>query len=390
MNVYLPDQKVLFIAENCAGTLHNALTPRGAQVRDLLAWAGFLDETIVTFSDMEIVCSAHNWPHFGREESIRFIGIQRDMYRYVNNATLHLVNLGYTIDEVGRMVSGEDGTIPLPEEFANEWCSHGYYGTYNHDAKAVYQRYIGWYDGNPAHLNRHKPVERATRYVDAFGADAILEKAKDAHNAKDYAWAAELFDLLMNAEEGKVLPSILKEARGTYADTLRNLGYGSEAATWRNMYLTGAQEIEMDGTVVKGTLAFADDTINAMSLEMILQYMGIMLDSRKVEKDRKRLAMSVSVTTAKGTEYANIQVDRGILGYRIVSGAGELASGADIVVKGNKLDFFRAFVDNSRESLRKVVANAAQESQAAEFISGYLTRFPIGFPIMTPRDTYTL
>lgn len=390
MNVYLPDQKVLFIAENCAGTLHNALTPRGAQVRDLLAWAGFLDETIVTFSDMEIVCSAHNWPHFGREESIRFIGIQRDMYRYVNNATLHLVNLGYTIDEVGRMVSGEDGTMPLPEEFANEWCSHGYYGTYNHDAKAVYQRYIGWYDGNPAHLNRHKPVERATRYVDAFGADAILEKAKDAHNAKDYAWAAELFDLLMNAEEGKVLPSILKEARGTYADTLRNLGYGSEAATWRNMYLTGAQEIEMDGTVVKGTLAFADDTINAMSLEMILQYMGIMLDSRKVEKDRKRLAMSVSVTTAKGTEYANIQVDRGILGYRIVSGAGELASGADIVVKGNKLDFFRAFVDNSRESLRKVVANAAQESQAAEFISGYLTRFPIGFPIMTPRDTYTL
>ena len=142
----------------------------------------------------------------------------------------------------------------------------------------------------------------------------------------------------------------------------------------------------MDGTVVKGTLAFADDTINAMSLEMILQYMGIMLDSRKVEKDRKRLAMSVSVTTAKGTEYANIQVDRGILGYRIVSDAGELASGADIVVKGNKLDFFRAFVDNSRESLKKVVANAAQESQAAEFISGYLTRFPIGFPIMTPRD----
>lgn len=91
------------------------------------------------------------------------VPLQRDMYRYVNNATLHLVNLAYTIDEVGRMVSDEDGTMPLPEEFANEWCSHGYYGTYNHDAKAVYQRYIGWYDGNPAHLNRHKPVERATR-----------------------------------------------------------------------------------------------------------------------------------------------------------------------------------------------------------------------------------
>ena len=165
MNVYLPKQKVLFIAENCAGTLHNALTPRGAQVRDLLAWAGFLDETIVTFSDMEIVCSAHNWPHFGREESIRFIGIQRDMYRYVNNATLHLVNLGYTIDEVGRMVSGEDGTMPLPEEFAQEWCSHGFYGTYNHDAKAVYQRYIGWDDGK----SEYSPVHLYIGILGSFG-----------------------------------------------------------------------------------------------------------------------------------------------------------------------------------------------------------------------------
>jgi len=390
MNVYLPDQKVLFIAENCAGTLHNALTPRGAEVRDLLAWAGFLDETIVTFPDMEIVCSAHNWPHFGREESIRFIGIQRDMYRYVNNATLHLVNLGYTIDEVGRMISGEDGTMPLPEDFAGEWCSHGFYGTYNHDAKAVYQRYIGWYDGNPAHLNRHKPVERATRYVDAFSAGTILEKAKDAHAAGDDAWAAELFDILMNAEEGKVLPSILKEAKPVYADTLRNLGYQSEAATWRNMYLTGAQEIEFGGTMAGGTLAFADDTVDAMTLEMMLQYMGIMLDSRKLEKDGKRLTVAVSVTADKGTEYANVQIGRGILGYRIVTAADGLGAGADITVRGSKRDFFRAFVDNDRGSLKKVVADASQEELAAGFISGYLTRFPIGFPVMTPRNTYSI
>lgn len=388
MNVYLPDQKVLFIAENCAGTLHNALTPRGAQVRDLLAWAGFLDETIVTFSDMEIVCSAHNWPHFGREESIRFIEIQRDMYRYVNNATLHLANLGYTIDEVGRMISGEDGTMPIPEDFAQEWCSHGFYGTYNHDAKAVYQRYIGWYDGNPAHLNRHKPTDRATRYVDAFSAETILEKAKAAHAGGDDAWAAELFDILLNAAEGKVLPGVLKEAGKVYADTLRNLGYQSEAATWRNMYLTGAEEIELGGTAAGGILVFADDTVNAMKLEMILQYLGIMLDARKLEKDGKRLTMSASVTADGKTEYANIQAGRGILGYRMVSGAQQFVPGADVVINGSRLDFFRAFVDKDRESLKKIIADTTQEQQAAAFISGYLTQFPIGFPIMTPRDVY--
>lgn len=160
MNVYLPQQKIMFIAENCVATLHNALTPRGAQVPDLLAWAGFLDETIVTFPDMDIICGAHNWPHYGNEGCIRFLEIQRDMYRFVNNATLHLVNLGYTIDEVGRLLSEPNKNMEylIPDDFLNEWCCHGYYGTFNHDAKAVYQRYIGWYDGNPAHLNRLLPT----------------------------------------------------------------------------------------------------------------------------------------------------------------------------------------------------------------------------------------
>ena len=220
MNVYLPGQKILFIAENCAGTLHNTLTPRGAEVRDPLAWADFLDETLVTFPDLETVCGAHNWPHFGHGDSMKFLEIQRDMYRYINNATLRLVNLGYTIDEVGRMISGEDGSVPLPEAFAGEWCCHGFYGTYNHDAKAVYQRYIGWYDGNPAHLNRHKPKDRANRYVQAFGAAAIIAEAGKAlgktnaepeKNGKepDYEWAAKLLDYILNADAAPEISRLL-------------------------------------------------------------------------------------------------------------------------------------------------------------------------------------
>lgn len=392
MNVYLPDQKLLFIAENCAGTLHNALTPRGAQVRDLLAWANYLDATLLTFPDMEILCAAHNWPRWSQEECVRFIEVQRDMYRYINNTTLHLVNLGYTLDEVGRMLSGEDGTMPIPEEFANEWCCHGFYGTFNHNAKAVYQRYIGWYDSNPAHLNRHKPADRADRYMDAFGASAIAAAVRAALEAKDYAWAAELSDLIMNAAPEKT-DDVLLQVRTDYVEALRQMGYQSEASTWRNMYLTAALEIAMPqntegGNASKHYLEFPDSTIQAMSLEMMLQYMGIMLDSRKVEADRYRLTMEItsqSETENKGQEFAVVRIQRGVLHYRIVEEA-QLTGKADIQVCGRHVDLFRYFIDQDIHKKSSLCFSAAEQTAAADdFISSYLTRFSIAFPIMTPR-----
>lgn len=412
MNIYMPGQKVLFIAENCAGTLHNALTPRGAQVRDLLAWANFLDQTLVTFPDVETVCSAHNWPHFGPDQSRSFIEIQRDMYRYINNATLHLINRGYTLDEVGRMLSGEDGTMPLPKEFKNEWCCHGFYGTFNHNAKAVYQRYIGWYDGNPAHLNPHKPTDRANLYVNTFGAKKICEEARKALGEKDYAWAVELYDYLFNATCD--LKGVdLDVERFNYATALKQLGYQSEASTWRNMYLSAAAEIDPHDNnkpVIdpsKKILTFPESTILAMSLEMILQYLGIMLDSKKVEDDSYLLEMSVEVTTGKTGEIretcekAFVRVDRGILHYRRIDDQvkGYVAeTEGTIRVRADKLTFFKAFVDNDSkaiigltiESPEKPDNNGKPDNERARriietFIGDYLTRFPIGFPIMTPR-----
>lgn len=409
MNVYLPAQKVLFIAENCAGTLHNTLTPRGAEVRDPLAWANFLDETLLTFSDLETVCSAHNWPHFGREDSVHFIEIQRDMYRYIHNATLHLVNLGYTIDEVGRMISGEDGSMPLPEDFAGEWCCHGFYGTYNHDAKAVYQRYMGWYDGNPAHLNRHTPSDRATRYVKAFGAQALYNEAERAVDASkdngkmDYPWAAELLDYLLNADGGiPGLKSVLDQARRLYADVLRMMGYASESPTWRNMYLTGAQEIEQqavsDTRSETRCLSFPDDTVEAMTLEMILQYMGIMLDSKSFAKAYPSAPLTMQFITGgtedasstdRKAEYAKATVNarRGVLDYRILQEE-EPEEAFMIHIKGSKLSIFRAFVDHETGKLEEVIHDTEECSIARRFITDCLTRFPLNFPIMTPRNTY--
>lgn len=401
MNVYLPGQKVLFIAENCAGTLHNTLTPRGAEVRDPLAWANFLDETLLTFSDLETVCSAHNWPHFGREDSVHFIEIQRDMYRYIHNATLHLVNLGYTIDEVGRMISGDDDSMPLPEDFVNEWCCHGFYGTYNHDAKAVYQRYMGWYDGNPAHLNRHKPKDRATRYVAAFGANAIIYAAENAvKNHMDYEWAAELYDYILNAGSDVVSKGQLAKATANYAEVLKQMGYRSESPSWRNMYLTAAQEVlaycqpcEITGEIPY--LEFEDDTVNAMTLEMILQYMGIMLDSKAFAKAYPSDSLTMQVI-AKGkeeepekSEYAKVTINakRGVLDYRIMQKE-EPEETFTIHIEGSKLSIFRAFVDHKIDALKEVIKDTDKCSIAASFITDCLTRFPLNFPIMTPRNTY--
>lgn len=414
MNVYLPARQLLFIAENCAGTLHNALTPRGAEVRDLLAWAAFLDQTLVTFPGMTTLCSAHNWPRWGNDECIRFIEIQRHMYRYIHNATLHLVNLGYTIDEVGRMIGGEDSSftdtdgrfsdepghvisdtvapLPIPDVFAGEWCCHGFYGTFNHNAKAVYQRYIGWYDGNPSHLNRHTPTGRANRYVAAFGATAVKTAAEEAFNKGDYAWAAELYDYLLNADP-VFLTEIMTDmntVRKDYAETLRQLGNQSEAASWRNMYLTAANEIDPDVTPPEAPtpdrLRFNDDTVRAMTLEMILQYLGIMYDIRQAVDVEKPLTLRIVTGTGDKKEYAIVRADEAILGYRIY---GQLPDKPQegIAIEGDKLSFFKAFVEGDMGELAKLRVEyiSSNKEVLADFITTRLTRFSLSFPIMTPK-----
>ncbi|MCL1990755.1 MAG: MBL fold metallo-hydrolase [Defluviitaleaceae bacterium] len=385
MNVYLPMQQVLFIAENCAGTQHNALTPRGAQVRDLLMWATFLDQTLIEFPQIEILCSAHNWPRFGNFVCQHFIGIQRDMYRYIHNMTLHLVNLGYTIDEVGRMISGDDGTCQIPTAFESEWCCHGFYGTFNHNAKAIYQRYIGWYDGNPAHLNQHKPKDRANRYVSTFGSIQILQAANKALIAQDYHWAIELYDYLLNADE-KLTQHSISQVRHNYAKALKTLGHESESALWRNMYLTAAREVE-DPLSFKNLppLIFDPTTIASMTLEMILQYLGIMLNGSKVTTDNYQLQLAISVSTGQTREFATAEVRSGILHYRLTHQL--LNDKADVTIKGDKVAFFNAFAQHDVHALHQLV-KAKEIEKTQHFIENYLIQFPLNFPVMTAQNKF--
>ncbi|WP_313815471.1 alkyl sulfatase dimerization domain-containing protein [Citricoccus sp.] len=232
MHFYFPQFKALCMAENATHNLHNLLTLRGAVVRDPHVWSQYLTEAIERYSDKtEVVFASHHWPTWGRDEIVAFLSLQRDLYAYLHDQTLRLINRGYTGAEVA-----EDFTLPPALE--NVWHTHGYYGSVSHNVKAIVQRYLGWFDGNPARLWPHPPQALAQRYVKAMGGvDRVVEIAREAYDAGDYRWAATLLDHAVFADESHA------DARSLYADTLEQLAYGSENGTWRNFFFSGATEL---------------------------------------------------------------------------------------------------------------------------------------------------
>ncbi|WP_062301314.1 alkyl/aryl-sulfatase [Demequina subtropica] len=232
LNFYFPDSKALCTAENATHTLHNLLTLRGAEVRDARGWSRYLAELIEMFGhEAEVVFASHHWPTWGNEQILAFLTCQRDLYCYLHDQTLRMLNAGLVGSEIAE-------AIEMPPALDAQWSTHGYYGSVSHNVKAIYQRYMGWYDGNPAHLWQHPPVELATRYVDlAGGIDAAIAKVRGYADAGDLRFAAELGSHCVFAEPDNV------EARAALAAVFTALGYGAENGTWRNNYLTGAQEL---------------------------------------------------------------------------------------------------------------------------------------------------
>jgi alkyl sulfatase BDS1-like metallo-beta-lactamase superfamily hydrolase len=268
MNFFFPDHRVLCMAENCTANLHNLYTLRGAQVRDALAWSKYINESIEWFAaDTDTLFASHHWPRFGHDEALDYLAKQRDLYRYIHDQTMRLANLGYTMDEIAE-------ELALPSSLGDEFFNRDYYGTLNHNAKAVYQHYLGWFDGNPAHLHALPPVESSTRYVDYMGgAAAVLERARRSFTDGDYRWVAEVVNHVVFAEPDNV------EARELQAATLEQLGYQAESGPWRGFYLTAAQELR-HGTP-KGLPAPAlatPDVMRAMTVEMLFDLMGVRLD----------------------------------------------------------------------------------------------------------------
>ncbi len=299
MLVYLPDLKALCAAEDATHTLHNLLTLRGAVVRDPHGWARYLTETIDLFgAEVEVVFASHHWPMWGNSRVLEFLSTQRDLYAYLHDQTLRLLNKGLTGPEIAE-------EITLPPALENAWNARGYYGSVSHNVKAVYQRYLGWFDGNPAHLWEHPPVEKAKRYLDFMGgADAVVDKARAAFDAGDYRWVAEVVNHVVFAQPDHAA------ARELLADTYEQLGYGAENGTWRDFYLSGTTELR-EGRFGTPTETTAPDVMGQLTPAMLFDAIAIQVDGPAAWDER----LTIDVVLTDLDERYRLRLANGVLTY---------------------------------------------------------------------------
>ena len=301
MHFYFPRFRALCMAENATHNLHNLLTLRGALVRDPHGWAGYLTEAIDTFADRaDVVFASHHWPTWGKEQIVEFLSLQRDLYAYLHDQTLRQLNQGYTGIEIAE-------TFAMPPALERAWHAHGYYGSVSHNVKAVYQRYMGWFDGNPARLWPHPPEAIGPRYVAAMGGlDRVVELAKAAFDEGDLRWAATLLDHAVFTDENH------GAARQLYADTLEQLAYGSETATWRNFFLAGATELR-DGNFGTPTQAASPSMMGQLTPEQMFDVLAISVNGPRAWD----LDLAIDVTFG-GQDNYRLTLRNGVLVYRKV------------------------------------------------------------------------
>jgi alkyl sulfatase BDS1-like metallo-beta-lactamase superfamily hydrolase len=273
MNFLLPEHRALCIAENATHNLHNVITPRGALVRDARAWSRYLGEAIELFGERaDALFAGHQWPRWGAARIVDLLAKQRDLYGYLHDQTLRLLNKGFVGSEIAEL-------LELPPGLAKEWHCREYYGTLSHNAKGVYQRYMGWFDGNPAHLWPHPPAQAAKRYVRAIGgAQAVLAEGRRAYAEGDYRWVVELMSHAVFADPEN------REARELQAQAFEQLAYGAENATWRNFFLTGARELR-EGVVAQAYTP-PKEMVAQLSTEQLFDVLAIRVDGPRAGERR--------------------------------------------------------------------------------------------------------
>ena len=361
MNIWFPNHKALFMAENCVGTLHNILTLRGAQVRDPLSWARFLDQSRQLYGDKaEVVFTAHNWPRFGNDKVVELLENQRDMYKYINDQTLNLINKGYTMDEISNM-------IVLPSSLQQYWYTHGFYGQIYMGVKATYQRYLGFYDANPINLKRLSPEEFARNITDYMGgADAVLERLEKDYEQGEYELVASIAHYLVFADPGNL------EARQMEAAALEQLGYQAESGPARNAYLMGAQELRSTEPA-QGRTMISADVISAMSLSQLLDYLAVRLNASEADGENFKLNLVINDTDDR----ALIQVKNSVLVFWLTQSSAQ--ANATVYMPRKTLE--QLALDPSAPVMDVV---AAGDQSVFERFVGMLDVFDPGFNIVLP------
>ena len=272
MNTYIPEMKALWMAENVTSTLHNIYTLRGAQVRDPLGWSKYINEALYRFGqEAEVMFASHHWPRWGNDRIQEVLRGQRDLYAHMNNQVLHLANQGVTINEIHNVYE-------VPRSLQNKWFCRGYHGSPQHNSRGVVQRYLGFWDCNPATLIPLSPKDSAPLYVEMMGgSEKIMARGRQLHDEGRYLHAQEIVNKLVQAEPQN------QAAKDLLADIFEQLGYQQETPSLRNSYLAAAYELRTGIPQGETVDASSPDVVRAMSTELFLNFLGIRMDSRKAE-----------------------------------------------------------------------------------------------------------
>ena len=364
---YIEEKKAISAAEDATHTLHNTYSLRGAKIREPLPWSKYLNQALSMWGDKaEVMFAQHHWPTWGNKEVTTLLKSQRDLYRYINDETLRLANMGYTRDEIAEQ-------FKLPDTLANTWANRGYYGSISHNVKATYVLYLGWFDGNPATLNELSPVESAKKYVEFMGgADEVLKKAKASYDKGEYRWVAQVVKHVVFADPSN------KAAKELEADALEQMGYQAESGPWRNFYLTGAKELRSGVTQLPTPNTASPDTVRAMSLDMFFDYLAVRLNGPKSGDAKAVLNFDFGDT---GGKY-KVELENGVLNHT----ANAEASNADTTITLSRDTLNNLILKQT--TLEKAVAagdvKITGSSDKLKEVLGYLDNFEFWFNIVTP------
>ncbi|MCX9146386.1 alkyl/aryl-sulfatase [Erythrobacter sp. WG] len=365
-NVFVKPEKTFLAAEIATCTLHNILTPRGAKVRDARAWAHYLDEAVTRYApEADTVISSHCWPIFGRAAGTAWLAAQRDQYRWLHDQTVRRMNRGETMDEIAE---GLD-SAPPPVNGA-EWSTRGYYGTISHNAKAIYQFYLGWYDAVPANLHRHPPVERAKKLVEALGgADRTLALARNAYAAGDYRWSSDLLQSLVFAAPDNAA------AKALLADSYEQQGYQAESAIWRNPFLAAASDLRRGRTLMTPTQP--NELITALATQELLDSAA----TRFAPERPGPRGITIGIELTDRQELAMIEITP----QAMIGRVGALPPSPAASIKGPRAMLLAMlFLKQPVVALEKAGLQVTGDKAALQAVIDGLDPMPQGFEIVLP------
>ena len=371
MNFFFPDHGWLCMAENCSHTMHNLVPIRGALVRNALNWSKYINESIELFADKtDVLFTSHNWPRWGRQDVREFLTLQRDLYRWIHDQTMRFANHGMTALEIADL-------LVLPDEFLAQEHTRGFYGDLVHNVKAVYQRYLSWYDANPANLNKLPPTQVGAKYVElAGGIDALIDVAQQAFDSGDYRWVAELVNHAVFAD-----PKNLR-ARNLQADALEQLGYQAESSTFRNSYLMGAQELRNGPPPSGEARVRARSLIKAMSLDQVFDTVG----TRMISENLTGVNLSLNWLFTDMVETPDEKWIIGISNRTLFATQGRHDANAAATIRISRDLFLEVIAQTTSfvDELQKGTVIIDGDAGALLTIFGNLDKFMTGFAIVEP------